>query len=260
MRTNTKCLIQGKIPNTETITTQDKDLKSNEASGNTRTTSPYNRVDLREKDHGDYRMVPLKSDPPINICIQSNVKVDIHVSGFIVGGKMWEGYIVEYMQRALAKEPSMGFLDIGSNIGEFALVSAKMNHSVVAVEALTLHANMLRRSAHINSLEDKIIVINNAVYNTRRTVQMKALPGNMGGTYVTEIGPMPDNTSTFDNTYRALTQSILLDDPVDIIPFKWAIMKIYIESHETYAITGAERLFREIDIPLIIFEFGLLVT
>ena len=247
-----------KNTDTKTNSTQDEDMKRNEASGNTMKTSPYNRVDLREKDHGDYRMVPLNSDPPIKICIHSNVKVDKQVSGFIARGQLWEGSIVKYMQRALAKEPSLGFLDIGSNIGEFALVSAKMNHSVVAVEALALHANMLRRSAQINSLEDKIILINNAVSNTRRTVQMKPMPGNMGGTYVTEIRPMSDNTNTSNDTFRAIAQSILLDDLVDIIPFKRAIMKIDIEAHEPYAIAGAERLFREIDIPLIIFEFGLL--
>ena len=37
-------------------------------------------------------------------------------------------------------------------------------------------------------------------------------------------------------------------------------MKIDIEAHEPYAIAGAERLLWEIDIPLIIFEFGLLAT
>ena len=173
----------------KTNTTQDEDLKRNEASGNTKKTRTYNTVDLRENDHGDCRVVPLNTDPPIKICIHSNVKVDKHVSGCIARGKMWEDGIVKYMQRALAKQPTIVFLVIGSNIGEFALVSAKMNHSVVAVEALTLHANMLRRSAHINSLEDKIIVINNAVSNTRRTIQMKALPGNIGITYVAEIGP-----------------------------------------------------------------------
>ena len=232
-----------------------------EAPANAGRTSPYNRMDLHELDDGDYRVVDMKSNCTIKICIHKNESDDIHITRTIALGGVWERDILEKVKKALSKEPSMGLLDIGSNIGVFTLVSAKMNHSVVAVEALPLHAFMLRRSAQINSLEDKIILINNAVSNTRRTVQMQPIPGNMGGTYVTEIKTPPENKNTSKDAPRTSTQSvqtILLDDLVDIIPFKRAFMKLDIENHEPYAIAGAERLFKEIDIPVILCEFGLL--
>ena len=71
--------------------------------------------------------------------------------------------------------------------------------------------------------------------NTRRTIQMHQMPGNMGGTYVSEIKATPENKnkSTYASwAFAQSVQTILLDDLVSIIPVKRAIMKLDIEGHE----------------------------
>ena len=55
------------------------------------------------------------------------------------------------------------FLDIGSNIGMFALSVAAMNRSVVAVDALPVNLAYIRESISLGGFSQNVRTINNAV-------------------------------------------------------------------------------------------------
>ena len=58
---------------------------------------------------------------------------------------------------------SLIFVDIGSNIGMFALSVAAMNRSVVAVDADPVNLAYIRESLSLGSFSQNVRTINNAV-------------------------------------------------------------------------------------------------
>ena len=169
-------------------------------------------------------------------------------------GNVWEAGIVNIVTRCLRQDPAMGLFDIGANIGQYSLIAGKMGHQVVAVEALQRHVSMVHKSTQLNGIQDKIKLIHNAVSNSRKTVSIHQTPGNYGGSYLV-------NSSSGAKANRALAgsvsvQSILLDDLLEVTPFKKAVMKIDIEGHEPFAILSGPKLFDSIYIPYIFMEFG----
>ena len=67
------------------------------------------------------------------VCLYPD-EVDMHLSRKIREDGTWEPHMVKLFLDILKKDPELGFIDIGANIGVYSLSAAAAGHSVVAVE------------------------------------------------------------------------------------------------------------------------------
>ena len=166
----------------------------------------------------------------------------------------------------LIKYPDALAIDIGANIGEFALFAAKLGRNVIAVEpfldnCISLHNTVARDK----QLAERITLVQNAVSDVRHEVkEIKALPSNVGGQEI-----LHSQSKTFtradmkENKY--LVETVEMNDLIDaLVDNSWipgflkqkrrAVMKIDIEGFEPLAFKKARRFLSELDIVVILME------
>ena len=67
----------------------------------------------------------------------------------------------------------MMLLDLGSNLGIYALFAAAMGRSVLAVEMLPSNVMMIQKSLTLSGLGGKVLIVNNALYRDHRTLETR---------------------------------------------------------------------------------------
>ena len=152
-----------------------------------------------------------------------------------------EKFIMEHL-----KEGST-FLDIGSNIGYFSLLSAYSGKSqVVAFEPQSKVAYLLTKSVAHNRLDKLIRVQTMALSDRRGTMKMSSCPGNTGhAQLVAESDP---------NGQDELVSICPLDDWLATNPqSKISVCKIDTEGAEYKVICGMKHLL-ETDGPALVIE------
>ena len=190
--------------------------------------------------------VRLKSKPPTPICIYS--KGDLLSNIYRRG--LWEADILESIQDALRKDPELGFIDIGANLGYYALIVANMGHQVVAVEPLVSNIWRLKKAAILAGTTSKLTVVQNAISDQHYVVPINIQAGNIGASSLASDKLAPC-------LYQACgeVQTIYLDDILPLMNFSRAIMKIDVEGFEPRVILSAEKIFDAVSIPLIHMEW-----
>jgi len=142
-----------------------------------------------------------------------------------------------------------GLLDVGANIGTITVPAAHIiSHfglgSVTAVEAVPLHALLLRKSMEQNHV-DNIHVVRHAISDkSGRTLALKISVENRGGASV--IGSDVPNSG---NTPKATAVTVTLDQIYELYPKRLRdilIWKIDIECYEGYMFLGASKFMREV--------------
>lgn len=165
-------------------------------------------------------------------------------------------FVQEPFIEYLIKHPYTLVFDIGSNIGQYTLFAAKLGHDVISVEPFFENIRRIHKAAFLESIQDKITLVSNALSNTNGDLkQLNYNPINVGAQNLINL------TSNYKSKY--LTTTVNLDDMVQIIPmtkngkkYKKAIMKIDIEGAEPLAFENAKKLFKAIEICIIFMEFG----
>ncbi|XP_076464363.1 uncharacterized protein LOC143296372 isoform X2 [Babylonia areolata] len=161
-----------------------------------------------------------------------------------------KGWYVEKKEMAqfLRLSRDLPLIDVGGNLGLVTLQAATMGRQVVVVEPVPETALRLCRSVMDFGHSALVHVVQNAVSSRRGPVSLAASEPKAVGRYEVlrfqEWGFEP-----------VQVDAILLDDLVDVLPFRRAALKIDVESHEGHVLAGAERLFQEIDIPLVWMEW-----
>ena len=206
-------------------------------------------VDYTRLPQDKFKCVHLSVEKKPFICLYDSAAQDYYVSGSILNGGLWESGNVGVIVTALQQDPTLAFIDIGSNVGQFSLVAAAMGRKVLAVEALGVHARMLARASIMNSYQNQIKIVHNALSNSYRTVSLVTHPGNMGMTRI---------KTNQGNDFIAAAEgvpTILADDLASVAHFERAIMKIDIEGQEVPALSHCSQLFDQVDIPFIFMEW-----
>ena len=232
-------------------------LEQETATQVTSTLDMYEHVEGRKCRILDYNRLPsdnftcvtLKVETAPFICVYDRPEKDVYVSAAILKGELFEAGNVRLLESELKKDPELGFIDIGSNVGQFSVVAAAMGRKVLSVEALQAHVRMLARAAVRNGFQDRMKIVHNAASDSYRTVSLVTPPGNMGMTRI---------KTNQGQGYVAVAEgvpTILLDDLASVVHFRRAIMKLDIEGEEVPALSHSSKLFDAVDIPLVFMEW-----
>jgi FkbM family methyltransferase len=160
--------------------------------------------------------------------------------------------------------PKVLIVDLGAQIGQYSLFAAKMGRQVIAVEPFIDNLIRIHKSAVLENLQDRILLVSNAVSNQRNHLNLLAKNDeNIGGQSLTNL--TVNNDTKINKKY--LVNTILLDDLLYVIPDRYingskeykTILKIDIEGHEIFAFEYARNLFKKVDITMIYMEWGSLV-
>ncbi|CAG2203274.1 unnamed protein product [Mytilus edulis] len=189
---------------------------------------------------------------------------DKWVSGDLMKSGHWEGELVNLVSRLLQQDNDLQFVDLGANIGVFALSIAKLGRSVIAVEPLSINLQRLCKSVEsgVSSdgkpFSDKITIIHNALSDTREKVELGKDFQNVGGTYVLkDSNERKVQGSTITGKYKDVVMTAKLDDILQLpnFDFKKVILKIDVEGYETKVFNGGNKFFDTVDVKAVLMEW-----
>lgn len=199
----------------------------------------------------DFECIRIAFKPSVQICLYPDA-MDVHVSYHLRDAGIWEPHMLRHFQNILYQDPQLGVYDIGANIGQYSLVAAAMGRKVVAVEPHVPSLRRLHKAIKLGKLEDKIILIQNAISDRRETLELSIPGDNQGG-----VGLTSQDADRFctepDCPPQATT--IVMDDLLEVTNFDKAIIKVDIEGHEHRAFIKSQRLFENVDVQYIFMEW-----
>ncbi|XP_076464692.1 uncharacterized protein LOC143296554 [Babylonia areolata] len=160
------------------------------------------------------------------------------------------GYYVERMLMAKFVNLSrdLPLIDVGGNLGIVTLQAALQGRQVVAVEPIPENALRLCRAVVDFGHAHLVHVMQNAASSQEGNVTL-AMDRPKGRA---RYGVIRSETWGYEQT---AAYAIHLDRLLELIPFRTAALKIDVESHEGHVLAGAERLFQEVDIPIVWMEW-----
>ncbi|XP_064619572.1 uncharacterized protein LOC135483008 [Lineus longissimus] len=197
-----------------------------------------------------------KGSTPICIYPPEN---DIYISKSLAQHGSWEGKLTKSFEYLLTLDPELNVIDVGANIGVYSLLAAKWNRKVVAVEANLAHVRKLYQSVQLSNFENLVTIVYNAVSDRHTTVNLVVNSTNLGHGFIPPDslyynGSLNMPTPSYLQTKSVKT--ILMDDLLEVVSFKKAILKIDIEGHEPQAFKFARKLFYIVDIPYVFMEWN----
>lgn len=191
----------------------------------------------------------LKMENSLDIFVYPT-SVDKWVSGRIIREGKWEEDHIQKIYRILKSDPSMIFLDIGANVGVFALTMAMLGNQVVAIDALGDNVGRICASMRTNNLQDRMTIIHNALSYNREKVSLGKFHLNVGGTFIKQMGVSA-------NSDVIVIDTILLDDLLDLHMFKDRrfVIKMDVETFEANVLKGAFEFFNNVRVEFVLMEF-----
>ena len=92
-----------------------------------------------------------------------DTSIDRHVSGAILDGGAWEYGIVNNVVKVMDQFGDATFLDIGANLGMYAVTVSAMKRQVVAVDGDAVNVAYIHKSASMTNTTDYMRIIYNSV-------------------------------------------------------------------------------------------------
>ncbi|KAK7094228.1 hypothetical protein V1264_007877 [Littorina saxatilis] len=183
----------------------------------------------------------------LSLYVYDSMRDDMSLTSWLLRGELPEKKEIE---KFLEISKHLPLIDVGSNLGTVTLQAAMQKRQVVALEPVHSNAQRLCRSALDFDLDSYVHVILNAASAREGEVTLAA-------DYFREMARfsvqgMPGKPPGY---HPVTSYAILLDRLLEVVPFRTAALKIDVEAHEGYVLAGAERLFQEMDIPLVWLEW-----
>lgn len=169
------------------------------------------------------------------------------ISAAIIPTKTWEPHVTAVFKRELASRRGAVFVDVGANMGWFALVAAMLPQcgKVIALEPNHGNLQLLSRSILANKL-NKITVYPYAAGDKPQQMRLFSSSGPTGTGFVVPADENRDVNGTF-------VQCVRLDDLLKDEP-KIDIVKMDIDGHEPTVLKGMLQLVARHQ-PVIFSEF-----
>jgi len=152
--------------------------------------------------------------------------------------------------------------DVGAQIGQYTLFSAKIGRKVVTVEPFYDNILRIHKAAGLEKLQNNITLVRNAVSDKANEIKrLYENKINIGGQGIINDRRKFNESDMKKDKY--LVKTIVFNDLVEYLPkrddgkhFEKAIMKIDIEGFEPFAFEHADKLFDAIDVQVIFMEWG----
>ena len=196
----------------------------------------------------DFRCVNLQTTPSTPVCIHP-VYNDMYISHDLVETGLWEQHVLFDFVDTMQRDPALGVIDLGANIGVYTLVGAAMGRRVVAVEPFMANIVRLHAASQRAGTSSQITLLHNGVSNCHGNSTIRPNGSNQGDVRIQKgvspcVGSCPETISM-----------ITLDDIVDLLPFQRAVIKIDIQGYEHLAFQHAQNLLNALFIPCIYMEW-----
>ena len=199
-----------------------------------------------------YECMYLSYDPSPAICLYPTNE-DVYVSYKLKTYGIREKPLLDLFKKALMSDSKLGVIDIGGNIGLYTVLAASLGRKVVTIEPLLDNVKHLHKAVKINCVEDRVVVLNNAVSNTRGEARLGLSLDNQGDTRLTQDGAEMANHP--DAKEGPLTDIILLDDILPFLDFGRAVIKMDIQGFEHRALVGGKTILDQLYVPYILMEW-----
>lgn len=179
------------------------------------------------------------------------------VSNTIKASGVWEAKQLKRILRELhTRGQNVTFVDIGANIGWFALNVAAAGYRVIAVEPFEKNLQLLNWSTWANDLRDKILIIPSGLSNKRQTCDLYQQPRrNIGDTH--SVCDEKSRVSFKKKKYVKLSSaSFERADAMSALTLCHSVVKIDVEGYEPLVWEGADKKLRECGPDIIISEYN----
>ena len=130
--------------------------------------------------------------------------------------------------------------------GAHSLYIAKSGRQVVAVDPLDINVHRIMKTVSLNKINN-FKLVQNAISDNHQNLRISIRPHNVGSSSI---------ESFVDDGSIQETSTILMDDLLEVIAFKEAIIKIDIEGSEAKAFCHSDRLFEEVYVHAIFMEWS----
>ena len=174
------------------------------------------------------------------------------VSGDVTSSRIWEETDMTRLLRILIRNPQMDMIDIGANIGGYTMFTAgALGRFTLAVDCYLPNIERIARAVQIQRVQNRVVLVQNAIFES-------------SGKSLTLTMDDPSGIRLINGTYKAskasqfVVQSIRFDDLLPILlrrRVRTALMKIDIETSESYMCATGAKVFQQIDIPFVMMEW-----
>lgn len=196
----------------------------------------------------------LISDPQISVEeFQGIFSIDRRSDIFerIVIDGQYEPDLVRYCKKYL--EPNRDVLDIGANVGFYAVMFAKnIQGRVLAVEPTKNALLRLRKNVAVNQVEGRVVVFEGVAVDRATTVTMRVIPGKEE---YSSIGVMEHPSIAKEQFVSEEVASSTIDDLVDRFDLNPGFMKVDVEGAEHLVFSGAKKVLST-NRPIILSELS----
>jgi FkbM family methyltransferase len=184
------------------------------------------------------------------------------VSGSIVKYGNWEGNHIDLIVDLLKQDPELQFIDIGTNVGAFALSVALFGRRVLAVDALAMNIQRLCSSVIVGNFSNRIKIVYNALSDVHEMVSLGMDNNNVGGTFVAKDRNSNKARGSHIVGNYGTVQAITLNDILSLpnFDFKKVVFKIDVEGYENKVFKGAEQFFDNVNVQAVLMEWMWLKT
>ena len=188
------------------------------------------------------------------------------VSKGVKATRQWEPHVLNSIWKYIRDDEDVTLLDIGGNIGIFALQFAKMGRNVITIEPVPLLVQHICASVIENDLQEKITVVNNAISSKNAPVEF-TLPDNGdyalglikekdGLTHNEMVNYYKQDAWSKGNTIKFPTVSL---NDISSIPnnvrLKKVFIKIDVQGFEHKVFMTADELWDEYDVRGVFIEW-----
>ncbi|KAL7529988.1 hypothetical protein ACHAWF_003192 [Thalassiosira exigua] len=182
----------------------------------------------------------LPSIPPFRMSIH-DVSQDNYVSGHIKKDGCHECALVKLVQKTLVQYPDSFLLDIGANIGMYALAAAAAKREAFAIEPLWQNHRKICLSVQQNKGFDEWVHVLPAAATERRGKEFVLdVPGhNKGGTRIEELG---EEKLGGGNVVKGIAVDDLGLPSLSSGIGRPLVLKLDVEGHEIEALAGTKNL------------------
>lgn len=204
-------------------------------------------------NESDFNCVTAKLDHQMEFPFCTyNESDDIYISRVFLRGNYYERDYVLRTVNFTKRHPDVTFLDIGANLGTYALPVAHAGRHVVAVEPNWNTLRRLSKAVYLGGVGSNIDLLHYAISENRSTTFMKYNPVNRGR------AEMSDEDSCEKDCVKVSVSVVTLNDILPIMRNKKVIVKVDVEGSERNVFTssGADEFFREADVLIIQMEWS----